>query len=313
MSAINYEELEEALPNSEESATPRVSEVEPPEPESDPELIKVSGPYKPKKKIFTLKRALVAAVVITAAGSYFLFDSADIENFVGKFPTLQNGEVKNTLFNTKLEELSRQKDEQISTINGQLNNMQGALKSVGSVSEQAATALNMASQNQQALMIINSKLTQISMDLARLSDVKKQAPVMNVGKDYGADISDIKGRMSDIIFSLSKVTNAVKENGKDISSLDDRHMLMKAELEQKAMDEQRIAEAKSKTPAVTIKVPWVNKAANYDKKVAVLVSPVTHKKVTVVVGTDVPQCGRVLDMIEESKTIVTEQCSIAKG
>jgi hypothetical protein len=149
--------------------------------------------------------------------------------------------------------------------------------------------------------------------LARLSDVKKQAPVMNVGKDYGADISDIKGRMSDIIFSLSKVTNAVKENGKDISSLDDRHMLMKAELEQKAMDEQRIAEAKSKTPAVTIKVPWVNKAANYDKKVAVLVSPVTHKKVTVVVGTDVPQCGRVLDMIEESKTIVTEQCSIAKG
>ena len=58
MSAINYDELEEALPNSEESATPTVSEVEPP-PELEPEPIKVSGPYKPKKKNFTIKLSLI--------------------------------------------------------------------------------------------------------------------------------------------------------------------------------------------------------------------------------------------------------------
>lgn len=268
------------------------------------------------KKKLPIKKILLGTITISVLAAVVFLETDDITRMLGviPLPALNSGDVKSDLWNTKLNEVITQSKTQYSDLGGQLNQVESTVKSFTSYKEHSIQAAQLAKQNQQAIALLASSLKDMEMNINLLldaADSSVKSPVQS--GDFAPDIAQLKHNLAQVIVQTSELSKLAKDNQRGVNSIRIQYAKMEDTRSQNESNVARLKEASKKPNAISVKVPWELKAADYNKKVAMLYNPYTKVKITVSLQSIIPKCGRVTDIVERENAVLTTDCIIKRG
>ncbi|GAC03285.1 MAG: hypothetical protein CL578_05480 [Alteromonadaceae bacterium] len=268
----------------------------------------------PSQRKFKLKYILLSSVLLSVGVAAVFLDSNDISKLVSSvnIPSLSSGDVKSDLWNTKLNEVISQSQNQYSDLGVQLNQVSSTVKEFDVYKDQALSAYEVAKQNGLVINILLSRLDAIESSVSELQ-TKPEASSVGINKEYQGQVSVLKAHVGRLTDQMTGLKASMANNQSSIEAIQKAQLEKQLEIEEQVKVEQRIKQEANQPKPVTLKAPWELMAADYRKKVAMLYNPITKQKLTVSLQSKIPNCGAVSDIVEASKAVVTPDCIIRRG
>ena len=284
------------------------------------------GVFPPKKRKLSKKSILMLATVSCVGLAWLTLDLNDFANFMGTKEQAAFDQVDTSLEVNEqpivFSDIGPDSDTgNISSFEAtsDFNTLANSFNTLSEESRQAAEALQVALENTGTIEEMSNILSTLQNSVLTLmnrpnSDPKVEEDLDQV-KEYLIKVHDKTTALSGEVKTLSA---SVSNNTKTITRLLKKELAAKKAKEAqktkiaKINKEKTIKKARKATPAVQPRTAWVLKAADYKKKIAMIYNVQTRQKLTVGLQSNIPNCGKVMDIDISKKHVKTSNCEIKR-
>ena len=267
------------------------------------------GVFPPKKRKLSKKSILMLATVSCVGLAWLTLDLNDFANFMGTKEQAAFDQVDTSLEVNEqpivFSDIGPDSDTgNISSFEAtsDFNTLANSFNTLSEESRQAAEALQVALENTGTIEEMSNSDPKVEEDLDQV-------------KEYLIKVHDKTTALSGEVKTLSA---SVSNNTKTITRLLKKELAAKKAKEvqktkiAKINKEKTIKKARKATPAVQPRTAWVLKAADYKKKIAMIYNVQTRQKLTVGLQSNIPNCGKVMDIDISKKHVKTSNCEIKR-
>lgn len=281
-------------------------------------------PWVKRKK--TIACAVVVALAVVAVSLPQVRNQVDSWlSDSGTMPTLFNGQVKDPLWQVRLNELS---DKTLQTSQANSSRIASVENGMNQVAGSAAMSREAIAMIQETNIQVGQMNIILNGVVARVGQLENDLMEVAVSKQT-EDLTPIKDALNGLTSELQSLTEVVTTNQKNsgwyanrISKLEgwvDTQVTPTVSLAQRVLNPNSSSTTVSNAPVgnssnieLVERNGWVLRAASSQSNVAWILNTVTNEKLRVTKGKVIPRCGKVTSISSSSGIVKTAMCEIKR-